>query len=58
MLPMPRNTAIWLQGACAEQKLGQGERLSTAVAKYYFKLMAYKDEYEVAPVHQWRFPTN
>jgi indolepyruvate ferredoxin oxidoreductase len=35
----------------AETGLGQGTRLSTAVAKYYFKLMAYKDEYEVARLY-------
>ncbi|HMP42968.1 MAG TPA: hypothetical protein PKA05_21515 [Roseiflexaceae bacterium] len=35
--------------AAAEQALGHGEqRLSCAVARYLFKLMAYKDEYEVA----------
>jgi hypothetical protein len=45
-------------GCVRRTETGSGERLSTAVAKYYFKLMAYKDEYEVAPVHQWRFPTN
>ena len=32
----------------AEDKAGLGEALTTAVAKYAFKLMAYKDEYEVA----------
>ncbi len=38
----------------AEAKLGgtrTENRLSTAVAKYYFKLMAYKDEYEVARLY-------
>jgi len=35
----------------AEEKLGTGETLSKAVAKYLFKLMAYKDEYEVARLY-------
>lgn len=35
----------------AEENLGQGTRLSQAVARYLFKLMAYKDEYEVARLH-------
>jgi indolepyruvate ferredoxin oxidoreductase len=35
----------------AETANGLGNKLSTAVAKYYFKLMAYKDEYEVARLY-------
>ena len=35
----------------AEAAQGLGNKLSTAVAKYYFKLMAYKDEYEVARLY-------
>ena len=34
-----------------EHAQGLGNKLSTAVAKYYFKLMAYKDEYEVARLY-------
>ncbi|MFC7515615.1 indolepyruvate ferredoxin oxidoreductase family protein [Herbaspirillum sp. GCM10030257] len=35
----------------AEAALGQGDKLARAVAKSYFKLMAYKDEYEVARLY-------
>jgi len=31
-----------------EQRLAKGTRLTSAVSRYYFTLMAYKDEYEVA----------
>ncbi|RJG14741.1 indolepyruvate ferredoxin oxidoreductase family protein [Massilia cavernae] len=34
-----------------EEKLGKGTRLAESVARYYYKLMAYKDEYEVARLY-------
>ena len=35
----------------AEAKFGQGDRLASAVARSLFRLMAYKDEYEVARLY-------
>jgi indolepyruvate ferredoxin oxidoreductase len=40
-----------LRVRAAETAQGLPNKLSIAVAKYYFKLMAYKDEYEVARLH-------
>ncbi|MDL2357255.1 MAG: indolepyruvate ferredoxin oxidoreductase family protein [Pseudomonadota bacterium] len=46
-----RYAALVAQVRTAEAAQGLGTKLSTAVAKYYFKLMAYKDEYEVARLY-------
>ena len=45
-----RYAAFVEQVKAAEAPLG-GSKLSEAVARYLFKLMAYKDEYEVARLH-------
>ncbi|RZI97685.1 MAG: indolepyruvate ferredoxin oxidoreductase family protein, partial [Variovorax sp.] len=37
--------------ATAEARLGQGDRLTRAVARYYYKLLAFKDEFEVARLY-------
>ncbi len=34
-----------------ERRLGLGDDLSMAVARYYYKLLAYKDEFEVARLY-------
>jgi indolepyruvate ferredoxin oxidoreductase len=49
--PTPTPTELVAQVRARESALGLGNKLSTAVAKYYFKLMAYKDEYEVARLY-------
>jgi indolepyruvate ferredoxin oxidoreductase len=46
-----RYASLVAQVRAMESAQGLGTKLSTAVAKYYFKLMAYKDEYEVARLY-------
>ena len=46
-----RYQALVDEVAAAERKAGTGERLTRAVAIYFSKLMAYKDEYEVARLY-------
>ncbi len=43
-----RYLAFVEQVAAREKALGLGSELAEATARYYYKLMAYKDEYEVA----------
>ena len=44
-------TAFVEKVRAAESSLGSSTKLTEAVARYLFKLMAYKDEYEVARLH-------
>jgi indolepyruvate ferredoxin oxidoreductase len=46
-----RYEALVAQVRAAETAQGLGSKLSSAVARYYVKLMAYKDEYEVARLY-------
>ncbi len=46
-----RFSALVDKVAVAEQRLDGGDELTRTVAKYYFKLLAYKDEYEVARLY-------
>jgi len=46
-----RYRALVARVQAREQTVTGGEALTRAVARYYFKLLAYKDEYEVARLH-------
>jgi indolepyruvate ferredoxin oxidoreductase len=46
-----RYKALVAKVRAAEAKLGSGSKLAETVARYAFKLMAYKDEYEVARLY-------
>jgi indolepyruvate ferredoxin oxidoreductase len=46
-----RYTALVERVRDAETRIHAGEELATTVARSYFKLLAYKDEYEVARLH-------
>ena len=46
-----RYKALVDKARAAEEKLGPATPLTEAVARYYYKLMAYKDEYEVARLY-------
>jgi len=46
-----RYKALVDRAMAAERGQGLGERFSTAVARYYFKLLAIKDEFEVARLY-------
>ena len=46
-----RYKALVDKAVAAEAKLGLGDRFGTAVARYYFKLLAIKDEFEVARLY-------
>ncbi len=46
-----RYAALVERVALAEQRMGAETPLALAVARYYFKVLAYKDEYEVARLY-------
>ncbi|MFM0154912.1 MULTISPECIES: indolepyruvate ferredoxin oxidoreductase family protein [Paraburkholderia] len=46
-----RYKALVDRAVAAERAKGLGEKFSIAVARYYFKLLAIKDEFEVARLH-------